>query len=448
MTPPLQTVADATRIVDQAALAFKTWSRTGPGLRRELLLKAAALLVERTDALVECMVGETATSVAWAQFNVKGGIALLRECAALTTQVGGETIPSDTPGAMAMTVRVPAGVVLGIAPWNAPIQLGLRALAMPLACGNTVVLKAAELCPQTHAMICQLMLDAGFPPGVVGVVTHAPQDAAAMMEALIAHPAVRRVNFTGSTRVGRIVGALAGQHLKPVLLELGGKASLVVLRDADLDAAVNAAAFGAYLNQGQICMSTERVVVEEPLADRFAQSLAAKAAQLAAGQAPLVNGCLISNAAADQVVALVEDAVARGARLLTPLRREGTHIAPLVLDGVTPGMKVYTDESFGPIAAIVRVPDADAAVAVANDTAYGLAGAVFGSDLARTLQVAQQMECGLCHVNAPTVRSEPQLPFGGTKDSGVGRFGGRYAIHEFTDLRTITIQTTPNVLPV
>jgi acyl-CoA reductase-like NAD-dependent aldehyde dehydrogenase len=447
MTPKFCTVADAMKVVDTAAEAFKTWSRSGPSQRRELLHKTADLLIERTDAFVECMVRETATSVAWAQFNVKGAASLLRETAALTTQVGGETIPSDQPGSMAMTVRVPAGVVLGIAPWNAPIHLGFRALAMPLACGNTVVLKAAEFCPETQRMMVQLMLDAGFAPGVVNVVAHEAAVAPEMMEALIAHPAVRRVNFTGSTRIGRIVGALAGQHLKPALLELGGKASLVVLKDADIEAAVNAAAFGAFLNQGQICMSTERVVVEAPIADRFAEALAAKANRLAAGNSPLLNGCLISEKAAARVVALVDDAVAKGARLLTPMRRDGARISPLVLDGVRSGMDVYSDESFGPIAAIVRVADADEAVRIANDTSYGLAGAVFGSDISRTLQVAQRMECGLCHINAPTVRSEPQLPFGGIKDSGFGRFGGKYAISEFTDLRTITIQTTPSTLP-
>ena len=447
MNTPWSTVAEAQACVDQAAQAFVSWSRSGPNLRRELLNKAADLLQARAEVFIERMVAETATSVPWAQFNVKGGIAALREAAALTTQVGGETIPSDQPGCLAMTLRVPVGVVLGIAPWNAPLLLGLRALIMPLACGNTVVMKASEVCPDSHRLIGELLNDAGFPSGVVNVIAHDPAIAPQMVEALIAHPAVRRVNFTGSTRTGRRIGALAGQHLKPVLLELGGKSPLVVLQDADIDAAVNAAAFGAFMNQGQICMSTERIVVEAAIADRFAQALAEKAEQLATREVPALAGALISERAAEQVAALVDDAVAHGAQLLVPLRRQGARIAPLVLDHVKPGMKLYGDESFGPIAAIVRVNGLEEAVCVANDTEYGLAGAVFGRDISRTLQVAQRLACGVCHINAPTVRSEPQLPFGGVKDSGHGRFGGKAAIAEFTDLRSITIQTEPQAYP-
>ena len=444
------TVAQAIAAGDAAAAAFPAWSRVGPNRRRELLNKTAELLDGRAEAFVTCMVAETGTSAAWAQFNVRGGIAALREAAALTTQVGGETIPSDLPGCMAMTVRVPAGVVLGIAPWNAPLLLGLRAVAMPLACGNTVVLKASEICPGSHWMIGELLRDAGFPIGVINVVTHDAAVAPQVVEALIAHPAVRRINFTGSTKVGRIIGALAGRHLKPALLELGGKSPMVVLQDADLEQAVNAAAFGAFMNQGQICMSTERIVVEEGIADRFVLALAAKATALGrseAGREAPLYGSLISCSAAEQVELMVRDAEQRGAKVLVPLRRDGSRMAPVVIDHVQPGMRVYAEESFGPIAAVVRVPDLDEAVRVANDTEYGLAGAVFGRDIGRTIQVAQRLQCGVCHINASTVKSEPQLPFGGIKASGYGRFGGKAAIHEFTDLRSITIQAEPQSYP-
>ena len=444
------TVEQATQTADIAAQAFPAWSRTGPNQRRDLLNAAAALLQERAADFVACMVAETGTSVAWAQFNVRAGMGVLREAAALTTQVSGETIPSDLPGCLSMTVRVPAGVVLGIAPWNAPLLLGLRALVMPLACGNTVLLKASEVCPGSHWLLIQLLRDAGFPEGVVNIVTHDAAVAPQMVEALIAHPGVRRINFTGSTQVGRIIGALAGRHLKPALLELGGKSPLVVLRDADLEQAVNAAAFGAFMNQGQICMSTERIVVEEGIADRFVQALATKAAALggAAGHndGPLFDS-LISCAAAEKVEQLVLDAQQRGASVLIPSRREGSRMAPVVIDHVQPGMRIYDEESFGPIAAVVRVRDLDEAVRVANDTEYGLAGSVFGSDITRTLQVAQRLECGVCHINGPTVKSEPQLPFGGVKASGYGRFGGKAAIQEFTDLRSITIQAAPQAYP-
>src|SRR5579883_2096389 len=249
------TPEDAKAAADAAAKAFPKWSALGPNERRARLNKAADLLEARSAQFATLMLAETGCTMGWGHFNVHFGAMLLREAAAMTTQVTGEVVPSDVPGMMAMAFRQPVGVVLGIAPWNAPVILGVRAIAMPLACGNTVVLKASELCPATHSLIGQTMQEAGLPKGVVNVVTNAPADAAAVVEALIAHPAIKRVNFTGSTRVGRIIAELAGRHLKPALLELGGKAPLVVLDDADLDAAVNAAAFGAFAHQGQICMS-------------------------------------------------------------------------------------------------------------------------------------------------------------------------------------------------
>lgn len=444
------TAAQAVAAADRAAEAFVSWSRSGPNQRRALLQRAAELLEQRSQVFVDTMVAETGTSATWAQFNVRGALALLRESAALTTQVGGNTIPSDQPGCLTLTLRVPAGVVLGIAPWNAPLLLGLRAIAMPLACGNTVLLKASEQCPASHWLIGELMRDAGFPDGVVQVVTHAPENAAQVVESLVAHPAVRRVNFTGSTQIGRVIGALAGRHLKPTLLELGGKSPLVVLADADIDHAVQAAAFGAFMNQGQICMSTERIVVDESIADAFVQALAHKTVGLAdqaMSACPSPAGALISAKAATYVQELIADAVAQGARQLTPPGRQGVEMTPVVLDGVTPAMRVYAEESFGPIAAVVRVRGIEEAIRVANDSDYGLAGAVFGRDIARTLAVAQRLEVGICHINGATVRSEPQVPFGGVKASGYGRFGGTAAIQEFTDLRSLTIQTQPAVYP-
>lgn len=439
-------VQGAVHQVERAARAHVEWSKTGPSQRRELLLAAAALLAQRADDFVQAMVQETGTSAAWAQFNVRGGISALKEVASLTTQIGGETIPSDIAGCMAMTVRTSVGVVLGIAPWNAPLLLGLRAIAMPLACGNTVVLKASEICPQTHAMIGDLLCDAGFPVDAVQVVQHAPQHAAAVVEALVAHEAVRRVNFTGSTKVGRIIGALAGQHLKPALLELGGKAPLIVLEDADIDQAVAAAVFGSFMNHGQICMSTERIVVDHKIADVFSAALVARVQQL--DGSPALQGRLISERAAQQALDLVLDAQHKGAKVLTPVHRDGARMQPVVIDRVQPSMDVYREESFGPIASIVRVEGVEEAIRVANDTEYGLAGAVFGRDIARCMQVAMRLECGVCHINGATVKSEPQLPFGGGKASGYGRFGGKAAIAEFTELKSVTIQLTPQAYPL
>ncbi|WP_341702403.1 aldehyde dehydrogenase [Ferrovibrio sp.] len=443
--------ADAIAAADAAARAFPAWSAMGPNERRAMLLKAADALAARAGDFVARMAAEIGATAGWAGFNVHLAAGMLREAAAMTTQIGGEVIPSDKPGCVAMAVRQPAGVVLGIAPWNAPVILGTRAVAMPLACGNTVVLKASELCPGTHRLIAECLVDAGIPAGVVNVVSNAPEDAAAVVEALIAHPAVRRVNFTGSTKVGRIIAETAARHLKPVLLELGGKAPMLVLDDADLDEAVKAAAFGAFMNQGQICMSTERLVVDRTVADDFVSKFAAKAETLVAGDPHKGNtplGAVASREAVVRVQDLIADATARGAKLVAGGRAEGALMDAAVLDHVTPDMRIYHEESFGPVVCVVRARDADDAVRIANDTEYGLSAAVFSRDIARAMGVARRIESGICHINGPTVHDEAQMPFGGVKASGYGRFGGRAGIEEFTDLRWITIETQPGRYPI
>ena len=447
---PAATPTDAIAAVEAAAKAFPAWSATGPNARRALLLKAAHILETKGAAFATAVAGETGGSAMWAGFNVHLAVGMLVEAAAMTTQISGEVIPSDVPGNLAMGIRQPAGVVLAMAPWNAPIILGVRAVAAPLACGNTVVLKGSELCPATHGLIVEALQEAGFPAGVVNYVTNAPADAGAVVEAMIAHPAVRRVNFTGSTRVGKIIAAAAAKYLKPVLLELGGKAPLLVLDDADLDEAVNGAAFGAFANSGQICMSTERIVVDEKIADVFVDKLATKARGLPLGdprKGPVVLGSVVDMSTVHRCNELIDDALAKGATLLCGGKSNSTLIPATLLDHVTSEMKIYSEESFGPVKPIVRVKGEDAAVACANDNAYGLSSAVFTRDAARGLRVAARIQSGICHINGPTVHDEAQMPFGGVKDSGLGRFGGKAGIAEFTDLRWVTIQTTPRHYP-
>ncbi|MGO9007925.1 MAG: aldehyde dehydrogenase [Beijerinckiaceae bacterium] len=436
------TLADVEKVVDSAASAFPSWSETGPGARRALLLKAADLMESHTDDFIKLMLEETGATAPWAGFNVYLAASLLREAAALTTQITGEVIPSDKPGVLSMAIRQPVGVVLGIAPWNAPVILGTRAIAAPLACGNTVILRTSEVCPATHHLIGRILNDAGFPKGVVNVISNAPADAPKIIEALIAHPAVRRINFTGSTKVGKIIAKLAADHLKPVLLELGGKAPFIVLDDADLDQAVDAAAFGAFLNQGQICMSTERFVVDEAVADTFVAKFSAKAAKLPAGdpREHVVLGSLVDLGAAERMDALIADAIAKGAIIVAGGKRKGSIVEATILDRVTPQMRIYKEESFGPVKSVVRVKGVEDAIRVANDTEYGLSSAVFGRDIKRALAVAKRIETGMCHINGPTVADEAQMPFGGVKASGYGRFGGKAVINEFTDLRWITIE--------
>ena len=458
MTGEVASSAEAMKAADIPAIAakaqegFSVWSKMGPNARRAVLMKAADALVAKKDQFVAAMMGEIGATAGWAMFNLMLAAGMVREAAAITTQITGEVIPSDHDGTIAMAVKEPVGVLLGIAPWNAPIILGVRAIAVPLACGNSVILKASETCPRTHALIIEAFAEAGFPEGVVNVVTNAPEDAGEVVGALIDAPQVRRINFTGSTAVGKIIAKRAAEHLKPVLLELGGKAPMLVLEDADLDEAVKAAAFGAYMNQGQICMSTERIIVVEAVADEFARKFAEKVRSMPAGDPTAGNtplGAVVDRKTVDHCYSLIADATAKGAELLVGGETMMNVVMPAhLVDKVTPDMKLFRDESFGPVVGIIRARDEAHAIELANDTEYGLSSAVFTRDTARGLKVARQIQAGICHVNASTVSDEPQMPFGGMKASGYGRFGGRQGIDAFTETRWITFETEPGHYPI
>jgi acyl-CoA reductase-like NAD-dependent aldehyde dehydrogenase len=442
---------DAVAAVGAASAAFREWSKTPPSKRRAILWKAAELLEGRAQNVAKTMTAESGCTFGWGMFNTFFAANMLREAAAATTQITGEVIPSDIPGNIAMAVRQPVGVVVAIAPWNAPMILGVRAVAVPLACGNTVVLKASEETPMTHRIIGEVLEEAGIPAGVINVLTTSREGAAATVDALIADSRVKRINFTGSTHVGKIIAEKAAKYLKPVLLELGGKAPLVVLDDADLEEAAAAANFGAFMHQGQICMSTERLVVQQKVVEPFVKLLVKRATGLKVGDPadPATQiGAMVSERAVARVSDLVEDARKRGARILCGGEAKGPLYYPTVIDHVTPDMRIYREESFGPVVIVVPVQDDEEAIRAANDTEYGLAAAVFSHNLDRAYAVAERIESGICHINGPTVADEPQMPFGGVKASGHGRFGGRAGINEFTELRWITIQTGHRHYPI
>jgi acyl-CoA reductase-like NAD-dependent aldehyde dehydrogenase len=350
-----------------------------------------------------------------------------------------------------MTVRQPAGVVLSMAPWNGAGVLAARAIAYPIVCGNTVVFRASETSPKTHAIITEILHEAGLPAGVLNFLTSTPEDSDRVVEAIIAHPAVRRVNFTGSTAVGRIIAEKAARHLKPALLELGGKAPFIVLDDADIDGAVNAAVFGSFLYQGQICMSTERFVVDETVADEFVSKFVARAQSLPAGDPLADSGCVVGPMvrpeSGNRINGLIEDAVSKGAEVVAGGPADNAAMAATIVDRVRPDMAIYDQETFGPITTVVRVSGVEEAVRVANDTEYGLAAAVFGADSTRALQVAMRIQAGHVHVNGSTVQNEAQAPYGGMKSSGYGRFDGRAVINEFTELKWITIEPSDQSYP-
>ena len=442
---------DARAAVEAAHAAFGEWSRSAPAMRREILLKAADILQSRAEDIAHTVTEETGGTFGWGMFNVQLASGMLREAGAQAYGLIGEVIPSDVPGKLAMGVRAPAGVVVAIAPWNAPVILSTRAVATPLAYANTVVLKASEECPRTHAAVVNALVDAGLPDGVINLITNDPADAADVVDELIAHPLTRRINFTGSTKIGRIIAEKAGKHLKRVLLELGGKAPMIVLPDADVDRAVKAANFGAFFHQGQICMSTERAIVDKSLIDAFSSKLADRASGMKVGdprEPDTVIGPLVNKAAIERVTELVNDAASKGAEILSGGEADGPCFPPTVVKGVTPDMRLYSEESFGPVLAVMAADSPEQAVQIANDTEYGLSAAVFGQDVPAALEIAQRIESGICHVNDTTVHDEPQMPFGGVKASGFGRFGGRAALEEFTELRWITVQETARQYPI
>jgi acyl-CoA reductase-like NAD-dependent aldehyde dehydrogenase len=449
-TVPAAGPEDVTAAIEAAAAAFDTWAATPPAERQRVFLKAADLLEERREEVVSMLARETGSTFGFGMFQSFFVPSLFRQAAALAYAPLGQVIPSDT-GAFAMGLRRPAGVVGAFAPWNAALILSARSIAAPLALGNTVVLKPSEWSPWSGGLLWgEIFAEAGMPPGVLNIVTHAPGDAGPIGAVLIEHPAVRRLNFTGSSAVGRIIAEAAGRQLKRVVLELGGSNPLIVLGDADLEYAVNATAFGSFLHQGQICMSTRRIVVERSIADEFVARLVEKTKGLKTGdpkEHDTIIGPLINEDALAMVKGRVQQVVDAGAKVLVGGEAVGPCYQATLLTDVPPDSEFARHETFGPVASIEVVDDEDEAVARANATSYGLSAGIITSNRERGFALAQRIESGIVHVNDQTVADEPQMPFGGVKDSGFGRFGGQAVVDEFTELRWVTMRGEGHPFP-
>ncbi|MFB7629551.1 aldehyde dehydrogenase [Streptomyces sp. NPDC056149] len=436
--------ADVVRAAEAAEQACGAWAALAPGERRRILWTAADKVQEREAELTAAITAEMGGPAAWGAYNVKVLTEKIRYAASAAHEgLTGQVIPSEMTGRTSLAIRRPVGVVACVIPWNAPALLVGNSVPAALVTGNTVVMKASEQTPRTHGLVAECFTAAGLPDGVFNLVTNAPEDAPEVVDALIAHPAVRRVHFTGSTRVGRIIGEKAAGHMKQAILELGGKAPVIVLADADLDQAVSAAAFGAFANSGQGCLSTERVVVDRTVADEFCRRLAALADTIAYGDPrdpQTVLGPVVGPAAVARLAGLVQDAIEAGARLLAGGSPDGPCFAPTVLADVTPDMRAYREESFGPIVTVVAVDGHEEALRVANDNDYGLTSAIFTRDIPLALNLARRINAGMCHINGASLDDEPQIPFGGVKNSGYGKSGGRSGLEEFTELQWITIE--------
>ncbi|MFF4898179.1 aldehyde dehydrogenase family protein [Streptomyces sp. NPDC001068] len=435
---------DVVLAVHAAQHAFPAWAALTPGERRRVLWTAAERIEARSDEISRATTAEMGGHARWGAYNTAVLAEKFRYAAgAVHEALTGEVIPSETPGRTSVAIRKPVGVIACMVPWNAPALLVGNSVPNALAAGNTVVMKASEQTPRTHGLIAECLTEAGPPDGVFNLVTNAPQDAPAVVDALIAHPAVRRVHFTGSTRVGRIIAEKAAAHLKRVVLELGGKAPMLVLADADLEQAVSVAAFSSFANSGQGCIVTERVIVERTVAEEFTRRLAALAETLTYGDGRdphTALGPLVGPDSTRRLSDLVEEAVSDGARLLTGGVADGPCFAPTVLADVASDMRAWREESFGPIVGVAVADGPEEALRMANDSDFGLSGAIFTRDIPLALDLAKRMDVGMCHINGTTLDDEPQAPFGGVKGSGYGRSGGRAGLQEFTEVEWITVE--------
>lgn len=440
-------VADANLALNAAEEAFKTWKDMLPSQREAILLKAADVMESRADELRDVLIDESGSTLLKAGYEVHHAPVFLRAMAGECRRVTGETYNSDYPGVKSYSIRRPLGIVLAIAPFNFPLLLGLRKIGWALAAGNCVILKPSEVTPVVGLKIAEIFKDAGLPNGVLNVI---PADGADLGDVLISDPRVKKITFTGSTKVGKIIAAKAASYLKKFTLELGGKNPMIVLNDADLDYAVDAAAFSNFMHQGQVCMTGSRVIVESGIYDVFCQKLAEKVKNLKVGsprEPGVVVGPLIRPTQPAFIQSQVEDAIAQGATLLTGGSFEGSYYQPTVLADITPTMSIFRTECFGPVLSVIKADDHLHALALANDSEYGLSSAVITNDLQKAMLLSEGIESGMVHINGPTIRDEAVVPFGGVKNSGFGREGGKFAMDEFTELKWVTIQTGQQKFP-
>jgi aldehyde dehydrogenase (NAD+) len=366
-----------------------------------------------------------------------------RAAAAAAYQVNGEILPSDH-GKVSLVMREPLGVVSVISPWNFPLILSSRGLATALAVGNCVVLKPSEETPVAGGLlIAEILEEAGIPKGVFNVITCSRDHVGEVGDELISNPAVHGVSFTGSTAVGSKIAAKAGGLLKRCCVELGGKDALIVLDDADIELAVNAATFGSFMHQGQICMSVERVIVHSKVAKEFTEKFVANTKKLKVGNPREMGNCIgpvINKTQLDKIRAQIDEAVAQGAKILCGGKNDGLFLEPTILADVTRDMKVFREETFGPVAPILIADSVDDAVEIANDSDYGLSAGIMTRNEEKGLSIARRLRTGMAHVNDSSVNDEPHVPFGGIGASGLGRHGGKQGIDTFTEMRWITLE--------
>lgn len=438
---------DVEAALSSSARAFESWKNMGPSAREALLLKAADIMEARADELRDVLIDEGGSTLLKAGYEIHHTPGFIRSMAGECRRVKGETYLSDYPGVISYCIRRPLGVVLAISPFNFPLLLSTRKIGWALAAGNCVILKPSEVTPVIGLKLGEIFAEAGLPEGVLNVI---PGDGAEIGDTLVADPRVKFVTFTGSTAVGKHVGQTAAKHMTKCALELGGKNPVIVLNDADIDYAVDCAAFSNFMHQGQVCMTGSRVIVEAGVYDEFCEKFAAKVSAIKAGdprEPGTIVGPLIRPTQSAYIQEQVDAAKADGARVLCGGSHAGSLYQPTVVADVTQKMSLFRTECFGPCAAVIKADDYRHAIAIANDCEYGLSSAVITNDLEKAIEVSESIESGMCHINGPSIRDEPVVPFGGVKNSGMGREGGHFSMEELTELKWITIQIGKNKFP-
>ena len=430
--------------IDSANHAFENWAELPFNQRAHFMIKIAEIFEKRKMDIVSALQGEAGGWFGKGMFEAGYVPEIFYAAAAMNYVAIGEVIPSEF-GKLSMAIRRPMGVVSVISPWNFPALLTARGIAFALSAGNTVVLKPSEETPYCGGLLfAEIFEEAGVPGGVLNVITCSRDNVSTVGEEMVEHPLVKGISFTGSTAVGREIAARAGAHLKKCCVELGGKDALIVCDDADMDRATGAANFGSFMHQGQICMSVEKILVQESVLPEFLDRFKERASKLKVGDTTKdkshVIGPLINDRQVARVKSQIDDAVAKGADIVLGGKVDGRFVEPTIVTGVTSDMTLYRDETFGPVVSVIPFGTDQEAVAIANDTEYGLSSGVITKDEYRGLRIAQKLETGMCHINCSSVNDEPHAPFGGSKSSGVGRHGGRWATDTFTETRWITLE--------
>ncbi|MEM7568965.1 MAG: aldehyde dehydrogenase family protein [Pseudomonadota bacterium] len=438
----------ATQAIDAAEAAAPAWANMLASQREALLVRSADVLERRGEELCAVLMNESGSSLPKAMFEIGYCVDLLRMAAGEVRHVTGETLPQTMPGQFGFTVRRPLGIIAGISPFNAPLLLAMKKVALALAAGNCFILKPSEVTPVIGLKIASVFEEAGLPPGVLNVL---PGPAQEIGDVLLTDRRVSMLTFTGSTKVGQMLGVKCAQNQKKVTLELGGKNPLIILKDADIDYAVDAACFGIFFHQGQVCMASSRVIVEAPIYEQVCDKLARRAAGYKVGdprEPGVVVGPLIKGEHCDYIAGQVASAAQKGARILTGGTHDGRFFQPTVLADVDARMDIFHEETFGPVVSLIKAADAEDALEIANDSHYGLSSAIITNDLQKAMDLAMRVEAGMVHINSSTVSDEPHVPFGGIKSSGIGREGGRYSMEEMTELKWITIQQGKQAFPL